>query len=136
MHESIQINLLSHSNQITYIYYGPILAPITAPQNVFTTTITATTITVCFYSPTGSSQNGIITSFNVSYAGSPFQTTQQVTTVSISPTKYPLNRTVCLHLANLEENNNYNISVLLTNSAGSSPASRNITALTLEAGKN
>ena len=111
-----------------------ILAPIAAPQNVFTT-ITATTITVCFDPPTGSSQNGIITSFNVSYVGSPFQTTQRVTTVSISPTEYPLNRNVCTTLTNLEENNNYNISVLLTNSAGSGPASADITVLTLEAGK-
>ena len=112
-----------------------ILAPIAAPQNVVITTITAITITVCFDPPTGSSQNGIITSFNVSYAGSPFQTTQQVTTVSVSPTEYPLNRTVCTTLTNLEENNNYNISVLLTNSAGSGHASANMTALTLEAGE-
>ena len=112
------------------------LAPIAAPLNVFTTAITAATITVCFVPPTGSSQNGIITSFNVSYAGSPFQTTQQVTTVPVSPTEYPLNRTVCTTLTNLEENNNYNISVLLTNSAGSGPASTDITALTLEAGEN
>ena len=111
------------------------LAPIAAPQNVVTTTITATAITVCFDPPTGSSQNGIITSFNVSYVGSPFQTSQQVNTVSVSPTEYPLNRTVCTNLTNLEENNNYNISVLLTNSAGSGPASTDITALTLEAGE-
>ena len=99
-------------------------------------TITTTTITVCFDPPTGSSQNGIITSFNVSYVGSPFQTTQQVTTESVSPTEYPLNRTVCTTLTNLEENNNYNISVLLTNSAGSSPASADITASTPESGEN
>ena len=54
----------------------------------------------------------------------------------VSPTEYPLNRTVCTTLTNLEENNNYNISVLLTNSAGSGPASTDITALTLEAGEN
>ena len=112
-----------------------ILAPISAPQNVVITTITTTTITVCFNPPTGSSQNGIITSFSVSYAGSPFQTTQQVTTVPVSPTEYPLNRTVCTILTNLEESNNYKISVLLTNSAGSGPASTDITALTLEAGE-
>ena len=124
--------LFIHLNTTIFV----ILAPIAAPQNVFTTAITATTITVCFNPPTGSSQNGIITSFNVSYAGSPFQTTQQVTTVPVSPTEYPLNRTVCTNLTNLDENNNYNISVLLTNSAGSGPASTDITALTLEAGEN
>ena len=113
-----------------------ILAPIAAPQNVVITAITATTITACFDPPTGSSQNGIITSFSVFYVGSPFQTTQQVTTVPVSPTVYPLNRTVCITLTNLEDNNNYNISVLLTNSAGSGPASTDITALTLEAGEN
>ena len=123
--------LFIHLNTTIFV----LLAPISAPQNVATTTITATAITICFVPPTGSSQNGIITSFNVSYTGSPFQTIQQVNTVSVSPTEYPLIRTVCTPLTNLEENNNYDISVLLTNSAGSGPASTDITALTLEAGE-
>ena len=123
--------LFIHLNTTIFV----LLAPISAPQNVATTTITATAITICFVPPTGSSQNGIITSFNVSYVGSPFQTIQQVNTVSVSPTEYPLIRTVCTTLTNLEENNNYDISVLLTNSAGSGPASTDITAITLEAGE-
>ena len=110
-------------------------APITSPQNVSATAINATAISVCFDPPTGSSQNGIITSFNVTFTGSTFQTTQLVTTVPVSPTEYPLNRTVCTNLTNLEENNNYTISVLLTNSAGSSPASVVITELTPVAGE-
>ena len=124
--------LFIHLNTTIFV----LLAPIAAPQNVATTTITATTITVCFVPPTGISQNGIITSFNVSYTGSPFQTTQQVTTEPVSPTEYPLIRAVCTTLTNLEENNNYDISILLTNSAGSGPASTDISALTLEAGEN
>ena len=110
-------------------------APITGPQNVSVTSMTATTITVCFDPPTGSSQNGIITSFNVTYTGSPFQTTQVVVTVIIIPTEYPLTRTLCINLTNLEENNNYDISIRLTNSAGSGPASTDISVSTLEAGE-
>ncbi len=58
-----------------------------------------------------------------------------VTTVSVSPTEYPLIRTVCTNLTNLEEYSNYTISILLTNSAGTGPASTDITLLTLEAGE-
>ena len=106
-----------------------------APQNVIAAAINATAISVCFDPPTGSSQNGIITSFNVTSTGSTFQTTQLVTTVPVSPTEYPLNRTVCTTLTNLEENNTYTISVLLTNSAGSGPSSADLTVLTPEAGE-
>ena len=77
----------------------------------------------------------MITSFNVTSTGSPFQTTQLVTTVPVSPTEYPLNRTVCTNLTNLEENNNYTISVLSINSDGAGPITTGIIALTLEAGE-
>ena len=118
---------------IIYIYFSP--APIIAPQNVIAAAINATAISVCFDPPIGSSQNGIITSFNVASIGSTFQTSQLVTTVTISPTEYPLNRTVCTTLTNLQEYNTYTISVLLINSAGSGPPSADITVLTPVAGE-
>ena len=108
--------------------------PTGAPKNVRATTITATAISVCFDPPTISSQNGIITSFNVTSAGSPFQTTLLVTTVPVSPTEYPLNRTVCTNLTNLEGNNNYTISIVSINSDGAGP-NTTLIALTLEAGE-
>ena len=110
-------------------------APLMAPQNVTASAINATAISVCFDPPTGSSQNGIITSFTFTFTGSTFQTTQLVTTVPVSLTEYPLNRTVCTNLTNLEENNTYTISVLLTNSAGSGSASADLTVLTPVAGE-
>ena len=107
-------------------------APTGSPENVIGTAINATAISVCFDPPTGSSQNGIITSFTVTSTGSTFQTTQLVTTVSVSPTEYPLNRTLCTNLTNLEENNNYTISLLSNNSDGAGPITT-IIVLTLEA---
>ena len=115
------------------IYYSSSV-PTGAPENVRATTITATAISVCFDPPTGSSQNGIITSFNVTSTGSTFQTTQLVTTVPVSPLEYPLNMTVCTNLSNLEENNNYTISVVSINSDGAGPTTT-IIVLTLKAGE-
>ena len=106
-----------------------------APQNVRATATNATAISVCFDPPIGNSQNGIITSFSVTSTGSTFQMSPLVTTVMISPTEYPLNRTVCTTLTNLEENNTYAISVLLINSAGPGPPSTDITVLTPVAGE-
>ena len=111
----------------------PSLAPTGTPLNVNGIAIHATAIRLCFDPPTGSSQNGIITSFTVTYTGSPFQATQLVTTVPVSPTEYPLNRTVCTNLTNLEENNNYTISIVSYNSDGAGPVSTDIAILTQEA---
>ena len=109
-------------------------APSVTPQNITITAIYKTAITVCFDPPTGSNQNGIITSFNVTSTGSTFQTTLLVTTVPVSPTEYPLNRTVCTNLTNLEENNNYTISIVSINYDGAGP-NTTLIALTLEAGE-
>ena len=108
--------------------------PTGAPENVNGIAINSTTISVCFDPPTGSRQNGLITSFNVTSTGSTFQTTQLVTTVPVLPLEYPLNKTVCTTLTNFEENNNYTISVVSINSDGAGP-NTTLIALTLEAGE-
>ena len=51
----------------------------------------------------------------------------------VKPTKYPLDRIVCRNLTNLEQNNDYNISVLAINSEGSGPVSQSIVVTTNEA---
>ena len=58
-----------------------------------------------------------------------------VATSNIIPTEYPLTRTVCTILTGLQENNNYIISIQLSNSAVSGPASTDISVLTTEAGE-
>ena len=120
--------------QFTHLIKYSSSVPTDAPVNVRATTINATAISVCFDPPTDSSQNGIITSFNVTSTGSTFQTTQLVTTIPVSPLEYPLNGTVCITLTNLEENNNYTISVVSIHSDGAGPTTT-IIVLTLEAGK-
>ena len=94
------------------------LAPVDAPQNVTATSNTATSITVCFEFPEGSTQNGQLTSFNVTLVGTPFDTDSQTVSIDITSTEYPLTGSLCDDVNNLEEFNNYNItSLILINSA-------------------
>ncbi|KAI6653336.1 Receptor-type tyrosine-protein phosphatase delta-like isoform X14, partial [Oopsacas minuta] len=90
-------------------------APNEAPQNITGRNITATSVGVCFYPPPGINQNGIITSFNITSFGSPFQTESITNVMVISPTSYTLESTVCFNLTNLEEYNNYTITVFAIN---------------------
>ena len=120
------------STQITFLY----LAPTAAVQNVSGRDITSVSINVCFDPPTDSDQNGIITSFNVTYFGSPFQTVSVTVTVPVVPTDYPLNRTVCRNLTSLQQNNDYSITVIAINSVGSGPISQSIVVNTSESGEN
>ena len=59
------------------IAYSLPLAPVAAPQNVSATSNTATSITVCFEFPEGNTQNGRLTSFDVTLVGTPFDTESQ-----------------------------------------------------------
>ena len=112
------------------------LAPTAAAQNVLGMDITSVSINVCFDPPTNSNQNGIITSFNVRYFGSPFQTVSVTVTVPVVPTDYPLDRTVCRNLTGLQQNNDYNITVMAINSVGPGPISQSIVVTTNESGEN
>ena len=99
------------------------------------TTSTATSITVCFEFPEGSTQNGQITSFNFTLVGTPFDTGSQNVSINVTSTEYPLTGSVCSDVTNLEEYNNYTITILLTNSAGSGPSSSDVQVRTLQAGE-
>ena len=108
-----------------------LLAPVAAPQNVTATSNTPTSIFVCFDFPDGISQNGQITSFNVTLVGTPFDTESQSFGISITSTKYPMTGSVCGDVTNLEEYNNYTLSLVLINSGGMSPSSASVHVVTL-----
>ena len=100
------------------------------------TSNTATTITVCFEFPEGNTQNGRLTSFDVTLVGTPFDTESQTVSIIITSTEYPLTGSLCGDVTNLEEFNDYNIkSVILITSAGSGPSSPSVQAQTLQAGE-
>ena len=111
------------------------LAPLVAPVNLNATSTTATSIIVCFEFPEGSSQNGQITSFNVTLVGTPFDTESQTVNIAITSAEYPLNGSVCGDVTGLQEYNNYTITVLLINSIGPSPYSMSVEIRTQQAGK-
>ena len=99
-------------------------------------TSTATSITVCFEFPVGSTQNGRITSFDVTLVGSPFNITSRTFSIPVTSTEYPLNGYICGNVTNLEEYNDFNItSVVLISSAGTGPSSPSVLAQTLQASK-
>ena len=98
------------------------------------TSYTPTSITLCFEFPEGSSQNGQITSFNVTLVGSPFYIESQIFTIPVTSTGYPLTGSMCGDVANLEEYNNYTIIVVMINYAGPSPSSSDVEVKTLESG--
>ena len=124
--------ILVNTSLIAFLY----LAPTAPPQNVTELSITSVSINVCFDPPTLIDQNGIITSFNLTYFGSPFQTDSVTINILVEPTAYPLDETVCSNLTNLQQNNNYNITVIAINSRGPGPISQSIIVTTNEAGEN
>ena len=89
---------------------------------------------MCFFPPQNVSQNGPITSFDIMYTGNPFETVVQSETVSVTPQVYPLTGMICSNLTNLQEFNNYTISVAAVNQNGTGVESTALTALTDEAG--
>ena len=123
--------ILVNTSLIAFLY----LAPTAAPQNVSGLSITSVSINVCFSPPTLIDQNGIITSFNLTYFGSPFQTNFVTVDIRVEPTAYPLDGTVCRNLTNLQQNNDYNITVIAINSQGPGPISQSTVITTNEAGE-
>ena len=94
----------------------------------------ATAILVCFSPPPDAAQNGPITSFDISYMGSPFEVSVQREMVLVSPSVYPLSGMICRNLTGLEEFNNYTISVAAVNQNGTGLTSVGLIALTDQAG--
>ena len=93
-----------------------------------------TSVTVCFEFPEGSTQNGMITSFNVTLFGYPFDTESRTASVLVTTRNYPLTGSMCGDVTNLEEYNEYNTtSIILINSAGSGPSSPSIRFESLQA---
>ena len=126
--------IVSLYNFLINISYHTI-APVAAPQNVNATSYTHTTINVCFEFPEGSTQNGLITSFNVSLVGSPFDTESQTISIPTTSTNYPLTGSLCSEITGLQEYNNYTITLLLINQIGAGPSSASIDVQALAAGK-
>ena len=119
-----------------YCNYGAYcnIVPNAAPLDVNATSYTPTSITVCFEFPEGSTQNGLIASFNVTLVGSPFDTESQTISIPVTTTNYPLTGSICSDVTNLQEYNYYLIRVLMINSVGSGPNSTSIDVRTIEAG--
>ena len=123
---------MSTLRNFTFIY----LVPNASPQSVSGLNISSISINVCFSPPPASDQNGVITSFNITFFGSPFQTASVTVNVPVEPTAYPLDRIVCRNLTSLQQNNNYNITVIAINSQGSGPVSQSFVETTNDAGEN
>ena len=113
-----------------YILY---LVPVAPPNNVNATSYTPTSITVCFEFPEGSTQNGLITSFNVTLVGSPFDTESQTISIDVTTSNYPLIGSICSDVTNLQEYNYYLIRVMMINSVGPGPSSPSIGVRSMQA---
>ena len=104
-----------------------------APLNLTSENITSTSFCVTFDPPTNITQNGQITSYTVTYQGELFDTTEYNTTVLVSSVMYPLTESSIVCLSDLEEYNNYTVSIRAINGAGEGDAAT-ITVQTSEAG--
>ena len=122
---------LNHFIFIGY-YYSPLIVS-TEPLSLASENITSTSFCVTFDPPTNITQNGPIASYSVTYAGNLFNTTQYTSTVSVSSVVYPLTESSSVCIDNLEEYNNYTVSIRAVNGAGAGTAA-NITVETSEAG--
>ena len=105
----------------------------TEPLKLASENVTTTSFCISFDSPINNTQNGPITSYIVTYQGVLFNTKQVTTTVSVSPVVYPLKESSSVCISNLEEYDNYTVSIRAVNGAGEGTAGM-ITVQTLEAG--
>ena len=105
----------------------------TEPLSLASENVTSTSFCVTFDPPTNSTQNGQISSYNVTYVGNLFDTTEVSTTVSVSSVVYPLTESSSVCISNLEEYNNYTVLIRAVNGAGEGTAAT-ITVETLEEG--
>ena len=103
------------------------------PTNLTSENITSTSFCVTIYPPIDFAQNGPIASYSVTYVGELFNTTEVSTTVSVSSVVYPLTESSSVCISNLEEYNNYTVSIRAVNGAGAGTAAT-IIVETSEAG--
>ena len=104
-----------------------------APLNLNSENITSTSFCVTFGPPSNITQNGQISSYNVTYVGELFNTAEVITTVSVSSVVYPLTESSRVCISNLEEYDNYTVSIRAVNGAGEGTAAT-IIVETSEAG--
>ena len=110
-------------------YLVPDATPTISSLNV----INAQSIQVTICPPPGINQNGLITSYIVSYTGDPFDISNPEITVSIS-LPYPATTCTDITLTRLEEYNNYTVTAQAVNSIGVSSVSPGMMEQTNEAG--
>ena len=109
------------------------LVPAAAPTNIALQTLGTQSIRVTICPPPQTDQNGLISSYTVSYTGNPFDASAQSVTVSVS-LSYPATTCINTNLTGLEEFNNYTVSVTAVNSIGFSDPSTGVTTQTNAAG--
>ena len=110
-----------------------LIAP-TAPPTISLTVTGAQTIRVTICPPPARDQNGILTFYNGRYRGDPFDKSSQDFNIPLS-LPYPAITCTDITLMNLQEYNNYTVSVQAQNSeTTASNFSEEMTALTNEAG--
>ena len=114
-----------------FVFCYKILAPNSRPQNVTTETLSPTTIRVAFTPPIAINQNGLVSSYNVTYIGQTFDTTTQFVTVNVTNAIYPSTvEILSVNLTGLQEYNNYTVRVSAVNQIGASPFSEGIIQIT------
>ena len=92
-----------------------------APSDLAVSSTTATSLCITISPPVSNTQNGPIQSYTVSYRGELFNTIQVNVSVSVVVT-YPLTASSSLCINELEEFNNYMVSVRAINGAGEGAA--------------
>ena len=113
-----------------------LLAPSDTSQNVATEALGPTSIRVTFNPPPGIDQNGLITSYNISYTGEIFDRVTQFVNVPVTNPIYPADAQVSFDLTGLQEYNNYTIRISAINGIGSSEFTAGVIQITNETGKN
>ena len=110
------------------------IAPGVGPANLTLLTIDSQTIQLTICPPAQMQQNGLITSYNVSYKGDPFDTTTQFQEFTDALT-FPAAICSVFNLTGLQEYNNYTVNARAINSDGSSALSTEQTTHTDQSGK-
>ncbi|KAI6653158.1 hypothetical protein LOD99_11506, partial [Oopsacas minuta] len=112
-----------------------IAAPSDTPQNVMTETLSATSIRVTFDPPPAIDQNGPDLMYNISYTGEIFDNNTQFVMVNAPNSNYPAETEISVNLTELQEYNNYTISVRAINVEGTSEYTNGVVQLTDIAGE-
>ena len=114
------------------------LAPSTPPQSLVLSlgSEPSTEIIADFSLPQSINQNGVLINYTIIITGITVDTTTSNRTFPISGYTYPEETQLSASVTGLEEYNEYNISVFVSNSAGSSPISDMEVIMTNAAGNS